>query len=183
MRAAFYLLDTVFFVLIASCLVRVWMNQLRVHMSAQPGPFALALTNWIVIPVRRFLPRSWAQGSADWGSLTAALLLSVVYGAIWLLLAAGFTSVATSPGALVLAIPSMAIKLVLRIVLQGLTLVLLAYAILSWVQPQAPVLETLERLTAPVLRPVRRFIPLVGGVDLSVMVLVVMLQIALIWVG
>jgi YggT family protein len=183
MRVAFYLLDTLFFFLVAACLLRAWMNQLRLHMSAQPGRLAVAMTDWIVVPVRRILPRSMAHASNDWGSLMAAVLLAVAYGGLWLVLASGFTAVAASPLALMLAIPAMAIKLVLRTVLQGLMVVLLAYAVLSWVQPQAPVLATLERLSAPLLRPLRRFIPLVGGVDLSVLVLIILLQIGLMLVG
>jgi YggT family protein len=183
MRAVFYLFDTVFFLLIAACLLRVWMNQLRVHMSAQPGPFALALTNWIVVPVRRILPRAMAQASTDWGSLLAALLLAVAYGALWLGLAALFIPVSDSPVELLLTIPAMAFKLVLRTVLQSLMVLLLAYAVLSWVQPQAPALSTLERLSMPFLRPLRRVIPLVGGVDLSVLVLIVLLQVGLMLVG
>jgi YggT family protein len=183
MRVAFYLLDTLFFFLVAACLLRAWMNHLRIHLSAQPGRFAMAVTNWIVVPVRRILPRQMAQANTDWGSLMAAVLLAVAYGGLWLVLAAGFTSVSASPVALMLAIPAMAIKLVLRTVLQGLMVVLLAYAILSWVQPQAPVLATLERLSAPLLRPVRRVVPLVGGVDLSVLVLIILLQVGLMLVG
>jgi YggT family protein len=84
---------------------------------------------------------------------------------------------------MLLAIPTLAIKLLLRTVLQGLMVLLLAYAVLSWVQPQSPVLETLSRLCAPVLRPVQRIVPTIGGVDLSVLVLIVLLQVALMVLG
>jgi YggT family protein len=53
------------------------------------------------------------------------------------------------------------------------------YAVLSWVQPQSPILETLDRLCGPILRPVRRVIPTIGGVDLSVLVLIILLQVGL----
>jgi len=74
-------------------------------------------------------------------------------------------------------------RMLLRVALQGLMILLLVYAVLSWVQPQSPVLGTLDRLCAPVLRPLRRWIPLVGGVDLSVLVAVILLQIGLILLG
>jgi YggT family protein len=60
---------------------------------------------------------------------------------------------------------------------------LLMYAILSWVQPGAPVMGTLDRLVAPVLRPVRKVVPLIGGVDLSVLVLILLLQVGLLALG
>jgi YggT family protein len=60
--------------------------------------------------------------------------------------------------------------------------VLIASAILSWlvtfniVNTRNPVVamigETLYRLTEPALRPIRRFMPNLGGVDLSPLVLI-----------
>ena len=72
-----------------------------------------------------------------------------------------------------------AVKTVIRIALQTLFILVLGYAILSWVQPGSPVYGLLGRLTAPVLVPLRRVIPPVGGVDLSALVLILVLQIAL----
>jgi YggT family protein len=43
--------------------------------------------------------------------------------------------------------------------------------------------DLLERLVMPVLIPIRRVVPLVGGVDLSPLVLLVLLQIAAIVLG
>jgi len=183
MRVALFLLDTVFFFLVAASLLRAWMNHLRIHMSAQPGRFVIAMTDWLVQPVRRLLPRSLAQSRLDWGSLMAAVLLALAYGGIWLALATAFSPVSASSSAMLLAIPTLAIKLLLRTVLQGLMVLLLLYAVLSWVQPHSPILETLDRLCAPLLRPVRRIIPTIGGVDLSVLVLIILLQVALMLLG
>lgn len=183
MRVLFFLLETLFFLLVAAALLRAWMNHLRIHMSAQPGRFAMALTDWLVRPVRRILPRTMAQSRVDWGSLMAAVLLAVAYGGLWLMLASMFAGMPASSAAMVLAIPTLALKLLLRVVLQGLMILLIVYAVLSWVQPGSPVLATLDRLCAPVLRPVRRFIPQIGGVDLSVLVLVILLQVGLMLLG
>ncbi len=84
MRVMLFLLDTVFFFLVAAALLRAWMNHLRVHMSAQPGRFAMAVTNWLVQPVRRILPRALTQSRFDWGSFMAAVLLALGYGGLWL---------------------------------------------------------------------------------------------------
>ena len=61
--------------------------------------------------------------------------------------------------------------------------VVLVAAILSWVQPGGPMAWLLERLTSPLLAPLRRVIPLVGGVDLSPLALLVVLQVALMVLG
>jgi len=180
MRVLFFLLETLFFFLIAAALLRAWMNHLRVQMSAQPGRLVIAVSDWLVQPLRRVLPASLAKSRIDWGSLLAALLLAQAYAGLSLLLHAwaGATAVNTVPVLLLLAG-----RMLLRVALQGLMILLLVYAVLSWVQPQSPVLGTLDRLCAPVLRPLRRWIPLVGGVDLSVLVAVILLQIGLILLG
>ena len=183
MRIVLFLLDTVFFFLVASALLRAWMNHLRIHMAAQPGRFVIAMTDWLVKPVRRLLPRGMAQSRVDWGSLMAALLLAIAYGGLWLTLATAFSPVSASSAAMLLAIPTLAIKLLLRTVLQGLMVLLLVYAVLSWVQPHAPVLGTLDRLCALVLRPVRRIVPTIGAVVLAVLVLIILLQVALMLLG
>ncbi len=180
MRVLFFLLETLFFFFIAAALLRAWMNQMRVRMVGQPGQFAIAVTDWLVQPLRRVLPRALAQSRVDWGSLLAAVLLALVYALLSVLLhglVGGLTGAAL-PMLLVVAV-----RLLLRVLLQGLMFLLLVYAVLSWVQPQSPVLGTLDRLCAPLLRPIRRVLPLVGGVDLSVLVLLIVLQVGLILLG
>lgn len=179
MQIVLFLLDTLFFFLVAAALLRAWMNHLRVPMWAQPGRFVMAITDWVVSPVRRILPAALAKGRVDWGSLMAVALLGLAYGGLWVTLAFGFASSSASATAMMLAVPLLALKMVLRTLLQGLMVLLLVYAVLSWVQPQSPVLVTLDKLCAPILRPVRRVIPTVGGVDLSVLVLIVLLQVGL----
>jgi YggT family protein len=49
-------------------------------------------------------------------------------------------------------------------------------AILSWVNPYAPIAPALEQLTRPFLDPIRRILPLFGGVDLSPLVLLLVVQ-------
>ncbi len=183
MRVFLFLLDTLFFFLVAAALLRAWMNHQRMQMTLQPGRFVMALTNWVVQPVRRILPRSMAQARVDWGSLMAALLLAVAYGGVWLAVVTSTHPVSVSPLAMLLGILTMAFKLLVRTVLQGLMILLIVYAVLSWVQPHSPIMPTLDRLCSPVLRPVRRVVPTIGGVDLSVLLLIILLQVGLMLLG
>ena len=57
------------------------------------------------------------------------------------------------------------------------TVLLIAHVVLSWVQPRTPVADLLTRLVAPVLHPLRRLLPPLGGVDLSPLLAVLLLQI------
>lgn len=182
MPILFFLLDTLFFFLIGAALLRGWMNTRRMRMTQQPGIFVMAVTDWIVQPLRRTLPRAWAQAQADWGSFFAALILALAYSAIWHILRGG-PMAGEQNLSFAVTIPFIAIMFMLRTLLLGLMLLALVYAILSWIQPQSPVQFTLSRLIDPVLTPIRRIIPTVGGVDLSVLILIILLQVGLILIG
>ncbi|CAN7233529.1 YggT family protein [Polaromonas sp. LjRoot131] len=177
-RILSFLLETIFFLLIAAALLRAWMNWVRVNMSAQPGSFVMALTDWLVKPLRRALPRSLAQSRVDWASVIAAAVLALAYALLWGLLS-GVLLGALGLAPLILLMLSFALKMLVRVALQTLFILVLGFAILSWIQPGSPAYALLGRLTDPVLAPLRRVIPVVGGVDISALVLIVLLQIAL----
>lgn len=181
MRIVLFLLDTLFFFLVAAALLRAWMNLQRVQMSVQPGVFVMAITDWVVKPMRRVLPRALAQSRIDWGSLLGAELLALLHAVLTILLVQG-TGVFQAVEGLAL-LPLMSAVFMLRTVLQLLMVLLIVYAVLSWVQPQSPVMGMLDRLLSPLLRPIRRVVPLVGGVDLSVLLLILLLQVGLMLVG
>src|ERR1035437_10712236 len=91
------LLEVATGILAGACLLRLYMQYLRISMSARSGNplgrFVFALTDWIVLPLRRVLP---AIGALDTASLVAAYLLQLAeFGLLWLLAGAagGFFSV------------------------------------------------------------------------------------------
>lgn len=158
------------------CLLRLYMQYQRIPMSARSGnpmgPFIFALTDWLVLPLRRVLP---AVGRLDTASLVAALLTqSALFGAQWLMLGGGAGWV---------GVPVLALFGVVRMAISTLTGLVILYAVLSWVQTHSYLSDLMERLVAPALAPLRRIIPLVGGVDLSPLALLVLLQIAAIVLG
>ena len=170
------LLEVVAGVLSCACLLRLYMQYQRIPMSARSGNplgrFVFALTDWIVLPLRRVLP---AIGALDTASLAAAFVLQLAeFGILWLL--------AGAAGGLA-AVPILALFGLVRMAISGLTGAVIVYAILSWVQTNSVIAGVLERLVAPLLQPIRRVLPLVGGVDLSPLALLVILQIAAIVLG
>jgi YggT family protein len=54
----------------------------------------------------------------------------------------------------------------------------LVLAVLSWVNPGSPMYSLVSRLSQPFLRPFQRLVPLIGGVDLSPIALLLVLQLA-----
>jgi YggT family protein len=178
-RILAFLLETLFFLLIAAALLRAWMNWTRVNMSAQPGGFVMALTDWLVKPLRRRLPEKLVKSRIDWASVVAAAVLALVYALISSLLFGVSDFDAAGLGLLVV----FALKLLLRIALQTMMILVIGFAILSWVQPGSPAYGLLGRLTEPLLQPFRRIVPTIGGVDLSALALIVVLQIGLMILG
>jgi len=69
-----------------------------------------------------------------------------------------------------------AILRIARWLLVMLMAITILQAILSWVNPHAPIAPALEQLTRPFLAPIRRVIPLLGGVDLSPLALLLVVQ-------
>ena len=159
-----------------ACLLRLYMQHQRIPMSARSGNplgrFIFALTDWLVLPLRRVVP---AVGRWDLASVVAAFALELLqFLLLWLM--------AGADGGM-FAIPILALFGVLRMAVSGLTGLVIVYAVLSWVPSQSPMTDLIGRLCAPPLTPIRRLVPLVGGVDLSPLVLLVLLQIASILLG
>lgn len=65
----------------------------------------------------------------------------------------------------------------LRLMISLWTGVLIVQALLSWIQTASPVQYVLNKITEPILKPIRRRLPLVGGIDLSPLVALLILQV------
>ena len=167
-----FLLDVVVGLLAGACLLRLYMQYQRIPFGNPVGRFIFAITDWIVLPLRRVLP---AVGRWDTASLVAAWLLEFAqYILLWLLAGRGW-----GLGLL----PVLALFGLVRLALSGLMGLVIVYAILSWVRADSPIVDVIDKLCAPLLRPFRRMVPLVGGIDLSPLVFIVAVQVLLIVVG
>jgi YggT family protein len=168
-QIAIFLIDTIVSFLVFLLLARFHFQWLRVPFRNPMGEFLLATTNWIVIPARRVVP-----GLV--GLDLATLILA------WLLQALGLWAQATIAG----AEPSgVAIAAIAGVDLVRYSVYILVFAVfvqvaISWINPDAPLGPLFDMVTRPFLRPLRRFVPPVGRVDLTPMVLLVMLYVLLI---
>lgn len=160
-----FLLDVVAGLIAGACLLRLYMQHQRVPFGNPVGRFVFAVTDWIVLPLRRVLP---SVRRIDTASLVAAYLIQLAqYSILWAAFGAGGYA----------AVPIVALFGLLQLVISALTALLIVYAILSWVQSDSPITDVIDRLASPILRPIRRAIPLVGGIDLSPLVALVVLQV------
>jgi YggT family protein len=174
-NALAYLIDVVFGLLTYALLLRLVMQFMRAPFRNPLGQAVMALTDWIVKPLRKVLP---GYRGVDWASLVAAfvfqfawlLALQLTFGRAFALLGIGFAFLLV---ATVIAL----VKALLWLVI----IVVFAQAILSWVAPDGPVAGVLNALTFPLLRPVRRVVPPIGGtLDLSPLIVIVIAQLLLI---
>lgn len=167
-----FLLEVAAGLLCSACLLRIYMQWQRVGFNNPIGRLVFALSDWMVLPLRRVLPavKRW-----DGASLVAAVLVELVhYLLLWLLLGADTN---------VVWVVWLALCGVVRIALTGMVGLLIIYVVMSWVQARSPMADVIERLCTPLLAPLRRVLPRLGGLDLSPLVLLVLLQVALMVLG
>ncbi len=155
-------------------LIRFYMQWLRVSFRNQLGRFVVTVTDWLVRPARRVVPGLFGL---DMPSLTGALVLHSGYLtlAFWL----KRFSFGAHAGIAVPVILAIAVVELLRFSAYLLIGVVLFSAILSWVNPHAPLAPLFNSLSRPFLRPFQRLIPPIAHVDLSPLVLLLVLQVAL----
>lgn len=150
-------------------LLRFWMQVTRVRPPAPVAQFTFTLSDWLVRPLRRIVP---GMGGYDWASLIGAFLV--------VLLA---TSVLLLQGASGEVVFLMAVFRFLNWIIYGFMALLIIDAVFSWVNPNAPLAPFISALNYPLLRPIRRVVPLIGGIDLSVLVALLLLQVVQIVLG
>ena len=136
------------------------------------GELVIGLSNFIVLPARRVIP---AILGLDAASLLLAFVAEAIYLAL-LLWAQGFQFTGFSfVGLWVLTI----VKL-LRLSIYLLMGALFVQAILSWINPYSPVAGLTNAVTYRFLAPLRRILPPLGNIDLTVLVLIILCQLILI---
>ena len=167
-----FLVDVVASFFVFMLLARFHFQWLRVSFRNPVGEFVLATTNWIVMPARRLVP-----GLA--GLDLATLVLAWIVQALGLWLQASI--VGAEPGFGMIA--AVALVDLLRYSLYVLVFAVIAQAVLSWVNPYSPLAPAFDTITRPFLRPLRRYVPPVGNVDLTPLILLVILYVVLIVVN
>jgi YggT family protein len=69
---------------------------------------------------------------------------------------------------------------ILKLILQILLYAIIFQAILSWIQPNSPINRMLYKITAPILHPIQRVIPRIGGIDITPIPAIILLQLLMI---
>lgn len=163
------IVEVVFGLYILAVLLRFLFQLSRADFYNPVSQFLVALTNPLLIPLRRIIPGLMGIDLAALVLLLALQLLKL-YVLFWL----RELPVALLPLALA------AVVSLVQLVINVYFYAILIRVILSWFMPygmrQNPAGDLLVSLTEPLMRPARRLIPAVGGLDLSPIVVLVGLQ-------
>jgi YggT family protein len=158
---------------VCACLLRAWMQWQRIGFRNDVGATVMALSDWIVRPLRRVIP---AAGGVDWASIIAAYAISaasVLLVDLYAYAAAGF-AVAPPPEQVL----GLGLVWLLKWTLYLGEMIVIVGAALSWFNPYSPLLPVFAALGGPLMRPIRKVLPTAGRIDFSPMIVIVLLQIA-----
>ena len=166
MNAVIFLVDTLFSLYLMVVLLRIWLQLAHADFYNPLSQFIVKATHPVVGPLRRIIP---SIGRLD----TASLLFAIVIAATKIIVLSyiSYGGISNPLGILITSI-----YVVIGEALSLILYVLIIRAVLSWVsQGQNPVESLMQQLTEPLIAPVRRIIPAMGGLDLSPMVVIIVL--------
>jgi len=172
-QAIAVVLDTIFDLVILAALVRFWMQVLRAPARNPIAQFSMAITDFAVKPLRRVIPGLFRL---DLASFLVAWILELVLQVLLMLLFG--VSPFDNPGVFPVLV-FLSFVLLLRLSIYVFMAAVIIQAVLSWVSAHHPVAPFLDALTRPFLRPVRRVIPPIGGMDISPLFVFIFFQLLL----
>ena len=166
-QALYFILKTLTQLYLLLLILRFWLPMFRADFRNPVAQGVLRLTSPLVVPLRRLVP---PVGRID----TATVL--VAFGIEYLLILVLLLITGASAGVVPIAVTSLIELAILS--LNMFFFVILIKIILSWVAPHNynPVTAMLTTLAEPVLRPFRRLVPPLGGLDISPIFAIVLLQ-------
>lgn len=159
--ASVWLINALFGMYILAVMLRFLFQWVRADFSNPISQFIYKVTNPPLMPLRRFIP-------GFRGLDTPALVLVIVLQCIALLIVGFFPGVPlpTFPGVILWSIAEL-LSLWINIYIVGIAII----AIISWINPAGynPIVGLISQVINPVMRPFRRLIPPMSGLDLSPM--------------
>jgi YggT family protein len=169
-NAGVFLIDSLFGLYICAVLLRLLFQVVRADFYNPLCQAIVTVTNPVLRPLRRYIP---ALASIDTASVLLILSLQLLNTFLVALVVGVSPNLA---GLLVVAVAEVASKTVWIFMAA-----VIAQIVLSWVAPGGynPVIGVIQALSEPMLRPARRLLPPLGGLDFSAMVVVIVLNLLL----
>ena len=163
-------------VLVSAFLLRFYLHYLRINFSPNSGnpfsAFLLPLTNWLYLPLRKLIP---FNGRIDLCSLLASYSIVVIKSLILIGIAGASLN---NPVILLHAVFDW-----LDLILSGFIGLILVYTLFSWTGAYSPTQQLFAQMVEPLLKPIRKVTPLIGGIDFSPLILLLLIQIVTVFLG
>jgi YggT family protein len=173
-NALTFLIGTLIDLYITAVMLRLLLQWVRADFYNPVCQFLVKVTNPVLVPLRRVIP---AIGRLDTAAVVLMLALELL--SVWIVTRIASAPL-TLPGILVFSVT----KLLSTLLVTYLFLIIVS-VILSWVAAGArhPVVPLVYQLTEPVLRPFRRVIPPIAGIDLSPLFALIAIRFLLLLLG
>jgi len=157
--AGLFLIQSLFDLYIFIVLMRIVLQWIHADFHNPIFDMIAKLTNPPLRPLQRIVPLLHGVDAA-----AIILLVSLEIIKLLLLVWLQIGAIPAFSGLLVLSFAELLNQLI-----NIFFYAILAFAILSWLTPlsHSPLIEILYRITDPLIRPMRRIIPPIGGVDIS----------------
>lgn len=167
-NGSIFLIQIIFDFYLLILLLRLLFQFFGINFYNPIAQFIVKLTKYPLSPLQKFLP---TLKRIDTSILVAALFIDCIKFTLIIFLK--FGTFVNLIGLIIWSIGDLFSQ-----VATIFFFAILLFAILSWVMPQRdhPLYGILERLSAPILRPVQRFIPLLAGIDLSPLVAILLIN-------
>jgi len=147
--------------------LRFLLQLVRADFYNPVSQFIVKATNPLLIPLRKVIP-GW--GGIDIASLVLALLVQAI-AVVLILLLNGIQP----PIQVALWASIGVLSLLLKVYFWGLLITVIA----SWVAPNSynPVLILINQILEPAMKPIRKIMPDMGGIDLSPIIMFLLIQV------
>ena len=173
-NALTFLITTLVDLYVTAVLLRLLLQWVRADFYNPVCQFLVRITNPVLVPLRRVIP---SIGRLDTASVV--LMLGLEFIVTWIVVQLGPVAFTISQ---ILLFSAMKL---LGTLLWTWFFLIVAMVILSWVGRGArhPVVPLVYQLTEPLLRPVRRVIPPIAGIDLSPLIVLIAIRFLLVLLG
>ena len=166
-----FILQTIFGLFTLVLLLRFYLQLTRAPFQNPVSQAVVAVTNFIVKPVRRIIP---GYRGIDLTTLLLAYLSQFIL--LLLLRWLGDFPFLVAGSGIWISLFGLALVEILKLSIYIFLYAVIAQAILSWINPYNQLTPLLDALTRPILAPLRRLIPTAGGFDFSPIIVFIVAQ-------
>lgn len=164
-NALLFLIDSLFNLYLFILVTRLILVWVRTDYFNPVTQFVVKMTDLIVRPLRRIVPNI---GQLETATMIWILVIECVKFLFIALITLGMPNL--------LGLPILAFADMLALIIQVFTYAIILQVILSFAQPMSPLMMIVSRFTSPIMQPLQRLIPPMGGFDLTPIPALIILQ-------